>query len=255
MHVDEAIRSRKSVRRFLPTAVAPSVVQHILSVAARAPSGNNVQPWKVYAVAGEARQRLCDAFIEAATHEPDRHQPEYAYYPTTWVEPYLDRRRRCGFGLYASLGIARDDTAAREHQMLRNYTFFDAPVGLLVTLDRRLNTGSFMDLGMFIQNILVAARAQGLHTCAQGAWNPFSSIVLPSLRHSLLSGLVMVASISIGEFGLSNLLTSFQTRTYPVVLLQAFYGATGFACAATVILLVLAGASALLSSSSVKQRP
>ncbi|WP_304821745.1 nitroreductase family protein, partial [Hydrogenophaga sp.] len=86
VHVDEAIRSRKSVRRFLPASVPSSVVQHILSVAARAPSGNNVQPWKVYAVAGEARQRLCDAFIEAATHEPDRHQPEYAYYPTTWVE-------------------------------------------------------------------------------------------------------------------------------------------------------------------------
>lgn len=166
MHVDEAIRSRKSVRRFLPASVPSSVVQHILSVAARAPSGNNVQPWKVYAVAGEARQRLCDAFIEAATHEPDRHQPEYAYYPTTWVEPYLERRRRCGFGLYASLGIARDDAAARERQMLRNYTFFDAPVGLLVTLDRRLNTGSFMDLGMFIQNILVAARAGTAHLCA-----------------------------------------------------------------------------------------
>ena len=97
MHVDDAIRSRKSARRFLPTPVPAATVRHILQVSARAPSGNNVQPWRVYAVAGEPRQRLCDAIVLAATTDPDRHQPEYAYYPTQWVEPYLDRRRRCGF--------------------------------------------------------------------------------------------------------------------------------------------------------------
>lgn len=94
MHVDEAIRRRNSVRRFLSTSAPTSVVHHILRVAARAPSGNNVQPWKVYVVAGEARQRLCEALIDAATHEPDRHQPEYAYYPTTWVEPYTEALKR-----------------------------------------------------------------------------------------------------------------------------------------------------------------
>ena len=222
MHVDEAIRSRKSVRRFLPASVPSSVVQHILSVAARAPSGNNVQPWKVYAVAGEARQRLCDAFIEAATHEPDRHQPEYAYYPTTWVEPYLERRRRCGFGLYASLGIARDDAAARERQMLRNYTFFDAPVGLLVTLDRRLNTGSFMDLGMFIQNILVAARAQGLHTCAQAAlawYHKVARAQLPISDHEILA-----CGIALGHEDLSAPENAFITERTDVETLASFHG-------------------------------
>jgi nitroreductase len=172
MHVDEAIRSRKSVRRFLPTPVPAAVVSHILNVAARAPSGNNVQPWRVYVVAGERRDKLCDAIVEAASG---------AYYPTSWFEPYLERRRRCGFGLYATLDIARDDKVARERQMLRNYTFFDAPVGLIVTLDRRLNTGSFMDVGMFIQNILVAARAQGLHTCAQAAFAWFHKIAREQL--------------------------------------------------------------------------
>jgi nitroreductase len=176
MHVDEAIRSRKSVRRFLPTPVPAAVVGHILDVAARAPSGNNVQPWRVYVLAGERLTRLCDAIVEAASADPDRHQPEYAYYPTSWFEPYLERRRRCGFGLYATLGIARDDKLARERQMLRNYSFFDAPVGMLVTLDRRLNTGSYMDMGMFVQNILVAARAHGLHTCAQAAFAWFHKI-------------------------------------------------------------------------------
>lgn len=190
MHVDEAIRTRKSVRRFLPEPVAASVVRHILEVSARAPSGNNVQPWKVYAVAGDAKARVCESILEAATSDPDRHQPEYAYYPTQWVEPYLDRRRRCGFGLYATLGIARDDAEARQRQMLRNYVFFDAPVGLFVTLDRRLNTGSYMDLGMFVQNIMVAARAQGLHTCAQAAFAWFHDVVrrhLPLSEHEILA--------------------------------------------------------------------
>lgn len=195
MHVDEAIRSRKSVRRFLPTPVPARVVSHILEVAGRAPSGNNVQPWRVYVLTGESRSRLCDAIVEAAIREPDSHQPEYAYYPTSWFQPYLDRRRRCGFGLYESLGIAKDDVVARERQMLRNYTFFDAPVGLLVTLDRRLNTGSFMDIGMFIQSVMVASRAEGLHTCAQAAFAWFHKVVRDQLPVSdselLLCGIAL----------------------------------------------------------------
>lgn len=195
MHVDDAIRSRKSVRRFLPTPVPAAVVRHILEVAGRAPSGNNVQPWRVYVLAQGARDRLCDDIVKAAREDADRHQPEYAYYPTSWFEPYMDRRRRCGFGLYASLGITRDDKVAREQQMLRNYTFFDAPVGLLVTLDRRLNTGSFMDVGMFIQNVMVAARAQGLHTCAQAAFAWFHKVARQHLpmgeNEMLLCGIAL----------------------------------------------------------------
>ena len=159
---------------------------------------------------------------DRATHEPDRHQPEYAYYPTTWVEPYLERRRRCGFGLYASLGIARDDTAAREHQMLRNYTFFDAPVGLLVTLDRRLNTGSFMDLGMFIQNILVAARAQGLHTCAQAAiawYHKVARAQLPIGDHEILA-----CGIALGHEDPSAPENAFITERGEVETFTSFHG-------------------------------
>lgn len=195
MHVDDAIRSRKSVRRFLPTPVPAAVVSHILEVAGRAPSGNNVQPWRVYVLAGQARDRLCEDIVQAASDDPDRHQPEYAYYPTSWFEPYMDRRRRCGLGLYATLGIARDDKPAREAQMLRNYTFFDAPVGLLVTLDRRLNTGSFMDVGMFIQSVMAAARAQGLHTCAQAAFAWFHKVARQHLpmgdNEMLLCGIAL----------------------------------------------------------------
>ena len=190
MNVDDAITSRRSVRRFLPTPVPRETVRHILDVSARAPSGHNVQPWRVYALAGSARDRLCEDILQAARSDAQAHQPEYEYYPTEWHEPYIGRRRTIGYDLYASLGIARDDTARREAQMLRNYSFFDAPVGLLVTLDRRLETGSYMDLGMFIQNIMIAARGQGLHTCAQAAFAWYHRIVrqhLPLSEHEVLA--------------------------------------------------------------------
>jgi nitroreductase len=96
--------------------------------------------------------------------------PEFDYYPTEWFEPYLSRRRATGFGLYDALGIARDDKAARSEQMLRNFKFFDAPVGLFITFSRRMSVGTFMDIGMFIENILIGARGEGLHTCGQVAW-------------------------------------------------------------------------------------
>jgi nitroreductase len=197
MNVDDAITSRRSVRRFLPAPVPRETVRHILDVSSRAPSGHNVQPWRVYALAGEPLQRLCADILQAARDDPQAHQPEYEYYPTEWHEPYIGRRRKIGYDLYASLGIARDDAPRREAQMLRNYQFFDAPVGLLVTLDRRLETGSYMDLGMFIENILVAARGQGLHTCAQAAFAWFHGIVrqhLPLSEHEVLA-----CGIALGE--------------------------------------------------------
>lgn len=222
MHVDDAVRSRKSVRRFLPVPVPATVVGHILEVASRAPSGNNVQPWRVYVLAGQARDRLCADIVEAAQEDPDRHQPEYAYYPTSWFEPYLDRRRRCGFGLYATLGIARDDQAARERQMLRNYTFFDAPVGLLVTLDRRLNTGSFMDVGMFIQNVMVAARAQGLHTCAQAAFAWFHKV---ARRHLPIGdNEILLCGIALGHEDLEAAENAFITERAGLGEFVSFHG-------------------------------
>lgn len=225
MHVDEAIRSRKSVRRFLSTPVPAAVVSHILEVAARAPSGNNVQPWRVYVLAGEARERLCADIVKAAQEDPDRHQPEYAYYPTSWFDPYLDRRRRCGFGLYATLGIARDDQAARERQMLRNYTFFDAPVGLLVTLDRRLNTGSFMDVGMFIQNVMVAARAQGLHTCAQAAFAWFHKVARQHLPMG--DNKILLCGIALGQEDLQAPENAFITERAALAEFVSFHGMEG----------------------------
>lgn len=222
MHVDEAIQSRHSVRRFLPRAVPFEVVRHILEVASRAPSGNNIQPWRVHVVTGEARDNLCRDILQAARETAERYQPEYAYYPTQWFEPYKERRRQCGYALYETLGIQRDDIERREQQMLRNYNFFDAPVGLLLTLDRRLNTGSYMDLGMFIENILVAARGQGLHTCAQAAFATFHEVVrrhLPLGEEELL-----ICGISLGHADPDAPENHLVTEREPVEAFARFYG-------------------------------
>ncbi len=169
--VDRAITSRRSVRRFLPTPVPRETVEEILAVASRAPSGTNVQPWRVRALAGAARERLCEAIV--AAHAAGANNPEFAYYPRKWFEPYLARRRKVGWDLYGLLGIGRDDKARMHAQHARNYRFFDAPVGLIFTVHRDLEDGSLIDYGMFLQNIMTAARARGLDTCPQAAWMEF----------------------------------------------------------------------------------
>lgn len=196
MQIDEAIRSRRSVRRFLPTPVSAASIRHILELAARAPSGNNVQAWRVHVVTGSALERLGEAMLIEARDNAHACIPEYGYYPDQWVEPYLSRRRQCGFGLYEVLGIDRKDTERRQQQMLRNFTFFDAPVGIMVTTDRRLNTGSFMDLGMFLQNLMLAARGQGLHTCPQAAFADLHHIVRQHL--DLDENEILACGLSLG---------------------------------------------------------
>lgn len=179
--VDEAITSRRSIRRFLPTPVPRPMIEDILRVAAQAPSGSNVQPWQVYVLTGQRLAHLCDQLV-AAHDDPAvraRHQAEYAYYPTEWFEPYLARRRATGWGLYSLLGIGKTDRERMHAQHGRNFRFFDAPVGLIFTIDRRLQQGSWLDYGMFLQNIMVAARARGLDTCPQAAFIEWHRIVLP----------------------------------------------------------------------------
>ncbi len=177
--VDAAITARRSVRAFLPTEVAREEIEHILRVAARAPSGSNIQPWKVYVVRGERKRRLI-ASVSAAHADPAQagaHVEPYAYYPLRWVAPYLERRRKVGWDLYALLGLTRDNKAGMAAQHGRNFRFFDAPVGLIFTIDRVLEQGSWLDYGMFMQNIMIAARGRGLDTCPQAAWNPYHTIV------------------------------------------------------------------------------
>ncbi len=178
--VDRAIGSRRSVRRFLPRPVAREVVAQILDVARHAPSGTNTQPWRVYALAGDAKERLCRA-AAAAYDRGKQALPQPQYYPQSWFEPYLSRRRKLGWDLYPLLGIPRGDKAAMHAQHRRNDFFFDAPVGLIFTIDRRLERGSLLDYGMFLQNVMLAARARGLDTCPQASWTDVPHVVAREL--------------------------------------------------------------------------
>jgi nitroreductase len=175
--VDAAIRSRRSVRAFLPLPVARGTIEDILQLAARAPSGTNIQPWRVHVLLNRRRQELVDALLHAYDHEQGQHQWAYEYYPTEWFEPYLGRRRKIGWDLYALLGIGRGDKAGMRAQTRRNFMFFDAPVGLIVTSDARLTRGAWLDCGMFLQNIMIAARARGLDTCPQAAFAQYPTVI------------------------------------------------------------------------------
>ncbi len=181
--VDAAITTRRSMRAFLPTAVPRGMVEDILRVAARAPSGTNTQPWQVHVLTGAAKQRLSER-ISAAYEDPaerDNYQQEYDYYPKEWTSPYLDRRRKVGWDLYGLLGLDKTDKEGMHRQHGRNYHFFDAPVGLIFSIDRVMQMGSWLDYGMFLQNIMVAARARGLHTCPQAAFTQFHRIIADEL--------------------------------------------------------------------------
>lgn len=179
---DALILRRRSVRAYLHAPVPQQTIDKVLRVAARAPSGNNIQPWRVHVVIGEARDALVDAVCAAFDADDASHVPEYDYYPAEFFEPYFGRRRRNGWGLYGLLGIGKGDGERMRMQTRRNFRFFDAPVGLIFTIDRRLGQGSWIDYGMFLQNVMLAAEAQGLATCAQAAWNSYHRIIAAQLR-------------------------------------------------------------------------
>ncbi|MDT8992106.1 nitroreductase [Curvibacter sp. APW13] len=218
--VFEAITSRHSVRAFLAKPVARGDIEQLLDVARRAPSGTNTQPWKVYVLQGVARDSLCDKVC--AAHDAVRAQPElagqyqeaYDYYPTQWVSPYIDRRRENGWGLYGLLGIGKGDKDKMHAQHQRNYRFFDAPVGLMFTVDQVMGRGSLVDYGMFIQNIMVAARALGLDTCPQAAWNGFASIILPHIGAA--QGEMLVCGMALGYADPAHVVNGFLTPREPV---------------------------------------
>ncbi|MCC7049610.1 MAG: nitroreductase [Alphaproteobacteria bacterium] len=199
--IAQAIAGRRSVRRFLPAPVPLDVVRDILRVSARAPSGTNSQPWLVHVATGAARDRLC-ATVEAAARAGERAE-EYPYNPHPWFEPYVARRRKVGFDLYALLGVARDDMKARGEAALRNFTLFGAPVGLIFTMDRRQQLGSWLDCGMFMQNVMTMARAHGLETCPQAAWCSYG----PAVRRAL--------PIPDGEIILSGMALGFEDTAAP----------------------------------------
>ncbi|MFO0207650.1 MAG: nitroreductase [Betaproteobacteria bacterium] len=214
--VDHAITSRRSIRAFLPTPVPRALLEEILVVASRAPSGTNTQPWQVHVLTGAARARLAAAIV-AAYDDPEQarsHSEEYAYYPREWVEPYLGRRRKVGWDLYGLLGIGKADKTRMHAQHRRNYQFFDAPVGLIFTIDRVMEQGSWLDYGMFLQTVMVAARARGLDTCPQAAFTQFHRIIGRELQ--LDDAQMVVCGMSLGYADMSRIENTLVTDRAPV---------------------------------------
>lgn len=218
--VDHAITSRMSARAFTQQKVSRELITEILQVASRAPSGTNTQPWKVYVLQGATRDSLVDkvcAAHEAMRGNPDvakQYTEQYDYYPAQWVSPYIDRRRENGWSLYGLLGIGKADKDRMHEQQQRNFKFFDAPVGLMFTIDPIMGRGSLFDYGMFVQNIMLAARARGLHTCPQAAWNGFHSIILPHIGAG--EGEMMVCGMALGYADESDKVNTLVTPRVPV---------------------------------------
>lgn len=217
--VDAAIASRRSIRAFAPTPVPRATLEELLAVAARSPSGVNTQPWKVYVLTGATKAGLTDKILaahdaRAADGTTAGHSPEYAYYPTQWVSPYIERRRKVGWDLYGLLGIAKTDKARMHAQHGRNYSFFGAPVGLIFTIDRVLRRGSWLDYGMFLENIMIAARGRGLDTCPQVAFIDYHRIIAEHL--TLPAGEMVVCGMALGYADASAVENSLVTTREPV---------------------------------------
>ena len=211
----EAITSRMSVRAFTKEVVSKESILKLLNISARAPSGTNTQPWKVYVLEGNALKNLCEKVCEAydsIAANPElakEYQPAYEYYPAKWFSPYIDRRRENGWGLYGLLGITKGDKDKMHEQHRKNFEAFGAPVCLFFTIDKELGRGSMLDYGMFLQNIMVAARGEGLDTCPQAAWNDYAKIILPAIGAQ--ENEMLVCGMALGYADKDALVNTFHT--------------------------------------------
>ena len=221
--VEEAILSRRSLRAFRPDPVPRETVERILALASRAPSGSNIQQWQVIVVAGEVRARLCRAMHAAfMQHGEEGWKREYDYYPPQWREPYLARRRKLGWDLYGLLGIGKGEREKTQRQLGRNFLFFGAPVGLVITLDRDLPVGAWLDTGMFVQTLMLAARAFGLDTCAQAAIANAHSVLRREL--AIPGEQIVVCGMSLGYARADAAENELVTEREPVSRFARFLG-------------------------------
>jgi nitroreductase len=195
METLDAIRHRASTRAFLDRPVERALIETVLEAARWAPSGVNTQPWQVVVLTGQSKDKLSQALAAARAADTPEH-PDYAYYPAVWPEPYKSRRKACGLALYQSQGIGLEDSQKRRTAWLNNYHFFGAPVGLLFFVDKALATGSWVDMGMFIQNVMLAAVDRGLATCPQAAIAEYPDIVRSLLQVPVQ--LALVCGMSLG---------------------------------------------------------
>ena len=220
--VDDAILTRHSIRAFLPDPVSAETVRDIIAVSARAPSGTNMQPWQVYVVAGEQKDKLVGDLLAAHDERNPEHVAQERYYPKEFFEPYLTRRRKVGWDLYGLLGIEKGEKEKMHAQHGRNFAFFDAPVGLMFTIHRDLETGSWLDYGMFLQNVMLAARARGLHTCPQAAFTHLHSVIRRHLP--IPDDEVVVCGMSLGYADPAAIENTLVTEREPVEAYTKFFG-------------------------------
>jgi nitroreductase len=212
--VAEAIETRRSTRAFLPDPIPRETIVRILDLAGWAPSGSNTQPWRVHVVTGAARARLGAAMTAAYLSREPGHGREYDYYTEPLFEPYLARRRACGWGLYGLLGLTRENKDGMTAQRARNYDFFGAPVALILTIDRRLSLGSWIDTGIFIQTLMLAARGEGLHTCPQAAIAEFPRVIRREL--GIGEDVMVVSGIALGHADPEATINQFQPDRAPL---------------------------------------
>lgn len=221
--VDEAITSRKSVRGFLPTPVGRATVEELLAVASRSASGSNIQPWKVRVVAGDVKEKLTQAILDAIARDGfDNYRREWNYYPVQWREPFLGRRRKIGWDMYGLLGVGKGDHEGTHQARLRNYEFFGAPVGMIFTLDEDLEIGSWLDLGILIGTIMIAARGRGLHTCPQAAFADFHSIIRPALN--IPGNEIVICGLALGHVDPGAPVNRLETERAAVAEFTNFHG-------------------------------
>ncbi|MCB1436688.1 MAG: nitroreductase [Rhodobiaceae bacterium] len=214
MQVTEALRSRFSCRAFLDRPVSLSVIREILDEARKAPSGGNLQPWQVHVVAGKALTGLVEDIRRRFVAAPVGEGTEYDIYPPHLAEPYRTRRFKTGMDLYRALGIAREDTEARQRQWQRNYEFFGAPVGLFFALDRALGPPQWSDVGMYILAVMLLARERGLHSCAQEAWAAWHGAVAAHIQ--LPASQMLFCGMAIGYGDESAPANAFRTERAPL---------------------------------------
>ena len=211
----DAITSRMSVRAFTKKGVSQEAILRLLNLSARAPSGTNTQPWKVYVLEGEKLQDLCKqvcTVYDAIAVNPElaiEYQPAYDYYPTKWFSPYIDRRRENGWGLYGLLGITKGDKDKMHAQHRKNFEAFGAPICLFFTIDKELGKGSMLDYGMFLQNLMIAARGEGLDTCPQAAWNAYAKMILPFIGAG--DNEMLVCGMALGYADQNAIVNTFHT--------------------------------------------
>ncbi len=222
MKVSDAANSRISCRAFTNQPVSLKQVKELLSIAKQAPSGGNLQPWEVFAFSGKKLEAIITDIENQLSDKPMGEKGEYDVYPPSLWEPYRSRRYKNGEDLYSCINVEREDKVGRRNQFVRNFKFFDAPVGLFIYLDKGMGPPQWSDVGMFIQTLMLYAVEMGLHTCAQEAWAMWHSTVAKHVKPA--ENLMLFCGVGVGYMDHSAPINSLRTDRVEVEDFTKFYG-------------------------------